>query len=84
MREDIIFAPAGDIKQRAGGQEAEAGLREVHAAFADQHGVERQAEFVQIEHIVAGIFDLLGADGLCAPVGRLLLLVEFDMQEFGA
>jgi len=39
---------------------------------------------VQVQHIVAGIFDLLGADGLRAPVGRLLLLVELDVQEFAA
>jgi len=40
VREDVILAPAGDIEQRARWQEGEAGLREVHAALADHHGVE--------------------------------------------
>ena len=83
MGEDILGRPAGKIEPRPVGQEAEAGRRELPAAFPHQHRVELLLEGMQMQHVGGGIGDLRLGERLRAPIRELLLLGNIDAETRG-
>ena len=63
-----------------GRQELETGLRQFGAALARQHGVEPFAQAMQMQHVGGGVGQLRLAQALRAPVARLLLLRQIDVE----
>ena len=82
VRENIDLGPTDKIQFSAMRQEVETGLRNGRTFLAGQIDIKLGFELVQIEHVGRGIGALgLGQIGR-APIGRLLLLGEFDADEF--
>ena len=63
------------------GKIVEGVLGERHAAFTLQHGVQLQAQGVQVQHVRGGVGHLVGAQAGRAPVGRLLHLGQLHAQQ---
>src|SRR5260221_5965445 len=72
MGENVDLFPSGHVQAGAMRQEVEAGLGQVHAALADQHGVESDLEGVQVEDIRRGVGHLVGRKLSGAPIRALL------------
>src|SRR4051812_21354191 len=49
--EDVDVFPAGQVEGGAVGKILEGGLGQLHAAFADQHGVQALAQGMQVQHV---------------------------------
>ena len=82
MRENIRFRPPREIEPRARGQKVETGGGEGVAPLARQHDVELRLKLVQMQHVRGGVNLLRLRQGLRAPVRGLLLLGDFDPQQF--
>ena len=74
MRENIVFRPTGEVEQRPGGEEVEAGLGQLHPVFADKPLVELLLQPMKIADIAGSIFALGIVDFRRSPVAGLLLL----------
>ena len=82
MRENIRFRPSREIEPSARGQKVETGGGEGVAPLARQHDVEPRLKLVQVQHVRGGISLLRLREGLRAPVRGLLLLGDFDPEQF--
>lgn len=80
MRENVLGLPALQIEPGARRQELETGFRKLAAALARNHHVELFAQAVQMQHVGGGIGELRFAQRICAPVARLLLLLQIDIE----
>ncbi len=80
MRENVLGLPAAEIEPCPGGEEFETGFCKLGAAFAHQHGIEPFAQGVQMQDVGGGVGKLRLAQALRAPVARLLLLRQVDIQ----
>src|SRR5579871_2415186 len=58
MRKNIHFVPSGEIERSTRRQEFETGARELGAALARQHAVERLFQAVEIGDVVRRIGEL--------------------------
>ena len=81
MSEDVVLE-AGEVEAGARRQEIERRLGQVRAPFAFEHGVEALFQFVQVQHVRGRVGLLLLAEPRRRPVGTLLLLREFDAEQF--
>src|SRR3982750_1315298 len=66
VREDVLFRPAGKVEPRAGGQEVEAGARELGPALTLEPLVEALLECVEVTDVARGIFPLRVVEVGCA------------------
>jgi len=82
MREDVFELPAAEIEPRPRRQEIETGLRKFGAPLAREHRVEALAQRVQVQDVGSGISELRFIELLRAPVARLLLLRQIDVEQF--
>src|SRR3954466_4755132 len=80
MRKNILAVPSLQIELCTRRQEIEAGLRQLAAAFPQKHRVESLAQGMQMQHVGCGIGELRVAQSLRAPVARLLLLRQVDVE----
>src|SRR5205823_4905665 len=80
MRENILGVPALQIELGPRRQEFETGLRQPQTALARQHGIEAFAQTMQMQDVGSRIGQLRLAQGLRAPVARLLLLRQVDVE----
>src|SRR5688572_13322055 len=82
VREDIFFGPARQIERGPSGYKVKTGLGKGDAAFTFQHLVEAGLQFMEIEHVLGRILLLRIAQHMSPPIGALLLLVEFNAEQF--
>src|ERR1700687_2215658 len=80
MRKNILGVPALQVELRPRRQKFETGLRQFGAALAREHGIEPFAQRMQMQHVGGRIGQLRLAQGLRAPVARLLLLRQIDIE----
>src|SRR6478609_1736845 len=80
MRENILGLPAAEIELHPGRQEVETGLRQCCAALARQHGIESLAQAMQMQYVGGRVGELRLAQRSRAPVARLLLLRQVDVE----
>src|SRR3712207_6233387 len=81
MRKDVRVRPAQQVELGTGGQEAEAALRDGVAVLPPEPGVQSRLHGMEVENVGCPVVELRLREGLGAPVGGLLLLREFDVQE---
>src|SRR5512138_578617 len=81
MGKNILELPALQVEYGARGQEAEAGLGELRAPLPRQHRIELLAQRMQVQHVGGGVGKLRLAEAVSAPVARLLLLRQVDVQD---
>ena len=80
MCKDILGVPAPQVELGPRRQKFEAGLRQFEPALAGQHRIEAFAQSMQVQHIGGGLSELRLAQALRAPVARLLLLRQIDVE----
>ena len=82
MCEDVDLFPAGQIQFGARREKVKTGLRQLSAVFAGKHGIERGLQGMQMGDIGGGVSELLFRELRRPPIGTLLFLRQFDVQEF--
>src|ERR1700737_5314830 len=80
MRKNVLGVPALQIELCPRRQKFEARLRQRQAALAREHGIEAFAQGMQMQHVRRSIGQLRLAQDLRAPVARLLLLRQIDVE----
>ena len=80
MGKNVLACPALKIEARSDRQEFEAGFREVFATLASQPLIQHLLHTMQMQNIGCGINELLVRQAFGAPIGRLPLLAEFELQ----
>ena len=80
MSKNVLVRPALQIEAHSGRQEFAAGFRETGAPFAQQPPVQHFLRAVQMQNVGCGISELLVGQTFGAPIGRLPLLAEFELQ----
>src|SRR5258706_7939823 len=82
MGKYVLGRPAGQVEPGPVRQEPEAGRGKLAPALPGQHDVELVLQAVEVEHVGRRIGKLGVAEGVGAPVGRLLLLRHIDAEQF--
>src|SRR5690606_10896077 len=81
MRKDIRILEAQKVEIGPGGEEFEAGLRQIPALLTHEHGIEPCLDRVEIEDIGGSILKLLLGQLCSTPVRALLLLRKLNADE---
>src|SRR4051812_27123902 len=78
MGKNVRVAPSEQVELGPDGQKFEARPGKVRPALPGEHAVELLPQGVEVQHVGRGVVHLSLAQGLGAPVGRLLLLRQLD------
>jgi len=81
VRENVHAFESREVEADAIGQIGEGGAGERGSSLALEHCVELLAQAMQIEHVRGGVGELRLAQGIRAPVRRLLLLGDLHAQK---
>ena len=82
VRENVGIVVAEQVQAGSGRQEGEARFGQGEPVFTNEQGLKAGPEGVEVEHVGGGVGELLRRQFGRAPVRTLLLLVEFDSQQF--